>query len=353
MDNSLRARPKFATQAIHKAQGMLLMLALALIFLFLLAMLLSDTPWQTLYYLFVGPLQSRYDLGNLINAAVPLLLGGLGVSLAMQGGAFNLGGEGQIYAGAFVSTIVSVALGNLGVMGGVFGICCGVTTAALLSALSGILRLKWETNELITTFLLSNATILVINYLVGGPFADPQTNLIATRKIPEALRLTRILEPSNLNTSLLFALTFVVLVHLYLYHSRSGYELRMYGLNRKFAIYGGINANVYEIWPLFLSGAFYGLAGSLAVFGTYFTTFKEFSTGMGWNGVAVALIARFKPSAAIAAALFFAYIEAGSRSAMLHSDVTLEISSIVQATVFLLVTSEVLQQIGTKRRSRA
>jgi simple sugar transport system permease protein len=237
-----------------------------------------------------------------------------------------------------------------GFLGAVIALFLGAVTGGLLAGFSGVLRMKWNTSELITSFLVSNAVMLIVSYLIAGPFMDPDTNLIATRKIPEVFRFSRILEPSNLSAALFFAVLAVILVYGYLYKTKSGYELRLFGLNPQFARYGGIRTRWYRVWPMFLSGAFYGLGGGMAIFGTYYACMKEFSVGMGWNGLAVALIAKYRPAAIIPAALFFAYIESGARNAMLHSDVTFEIASIVQSVVFFLVTSTVLQQIGKKRR---
>ncbi|MBG0767188.1 ABC transporter permease [Sphaerochaeta sp.] len=337
-------------QAFRASLGALLIVAIALVSLVVLSLLLSKTPGKTLRYFFLGPIQNTYYFGNMINTAIPLLFGGLGVSLAMRSGSFNLGGEGQLYGGAFVATITALALASWGTAGAIIALLFGAVAGGLLAGLSGLLRMKWNTNELITTFLVSNAVVLIVSYLIAGPFMDPDTNLIATRKIPQSFRFTRILEPSNLSAALFVAIIAVIAVHMYLYKTKSGYELRMFGSNPRFARYGGINTNWYRIWPLFLSGAFYGLGGGMAIFGTYYACMKEFSVGMGWNGLAVALIARFRPAAVIPAALFFAYIESGARNAMLHSDVTFEIASIVQAVVFFLVTSSVLQQVGKKRR---
>jgi len=337
-------------QAFSASLGALLIVAIALVSLVVLSLLLSKTPGKTLRYFFLGPIQNTYYFGNMINTAIPLLFGGLGVSLAMRSGSFNLGGEGQLYGGAFVATITALALASWGTAGAIIALLFGAVAGGLLAGLSGLLRMKWNTNELITTFLVSNAVVLIVSYLIAGPFMDPDTNLIATRKIPQSFRFTRILEPSNLSAALFVAIIAVIAVHMYLYKTKSGYELRMFGSNPRFARYGGINTNWYRIWPLFLSGAFYGLGGGMAIFGTYYACMKEFSVGMGWNGLAVALIARFRPAAVIPAALFFAYIESGARNAMLHSDVTFEIASIVQAVVFFLVTSSVLQQVGKKRR---
>jgi simple sugar transport system permease protein len=335
---------------LRNSLGSALIVAIALFFLVLLAVLLSDTPGTTLRYFFLGPLQNTYSFGNMLNAAIPLIFGGLGISLAMRAGSFNLGGEGQLYGGAFAATIAAISWSSWGLLGGIAAIVVGALVGGVLAGFSGLLRMKWNTNELITSFLLSNVVVLIINYLIAGPYQDPETNLIATRSIPEFMRFTRILEPSNLSTGFYGALIAVLLVHVYLYHTKSGYELRMVGLNTMFARYGGINALWYRVWPMMLSGALYGLGGAVAIFGTYYTSMREFLLGMGYNGLAVALIARFRPAMVIPAALFFAYIESGARSAMMHSDVTFEIASIVQAVVFFLVTSKVFQTIGTHRR---
>ncbi|HHU88485.1 MAG TPA: ABC transporter permease [Spirochaetales bacterium] len=324
----------------------LVIILLALLAVVISVFLLSGDPLRTLHYFFLGPLKGRYYIGNFLNSMGVLIFGALGFSIAMQGGSFNLGGEGQIYGGAFVATIATFGLARLGVVAPPLALLAGALFSGLIAALSGFLKLRWGTNELITTFLISYALILVVNYLVGGPFLDPTTNLIATRKIAPQFQLAKILEPSNLSTGLIYALLAVVVVSFYLNRSRSGFELKMMGYNPQFALYSGIRVGWYTLWPMFLSGAFYGLAGGISIFGTYHATVKEFSSGMGWNALAVALIARYRPWAIVPAALFFAYLEAGSRNAMLHSDVTFEIISIVQAVIFFFITSALLKKRG-------
>ncbi|MDR1446421.1 MAG: ABC transporter permease [Treponema sp.] len=341
--------------ALENAGGLVLILGISLLVLIMLAFLLSRNPVKTLRYFFLGPLQNTYYTGNLINSAIPLIFGGLGISIALRGGNFNLGGEGQIYAGAFAATISALAFSGLGLPGQAglgLAFLAGSLFAALMAALSGFLKARWNTNELITSFLLSNTLILIINYLVTGPFLDSGTNLQSTGKIPENFRLSRILPPSALSTALLAALIAVVLVHIFLYKTRAGYEIRICGQSPRFAAYGGINIAGTTVLSMFLSGFFYGSGGAMAVFGTYYSTMKEFSAGMGWNSLAVALIARSRPLAVIPAALFFAWIGSGARMAMQFSDMTFEISSIVQSVIFFLVTSSVLLDLFKTKRFR-
>jgi simple sugar transport system permease protein len=336
-------------RSLSRSAGMALILFISLAVMVLLALLLRRDPAKTLGYFFLGPLRNTYYFGNMINSAVPLIFGGLGVAVAMRGGNFNLGGEGQIYSGAFVTTIAALAMTYLGAAGAILALLAGTMFSGAMAGLSGFLKEKWDANELITSFLFSNTLILFTNYCVTGPFLDPDTNLQSTRKIVESLRLPALLPPSNLSISLLYALAAAVLVHIFLYRTQAGYETRLCGINPWFAKYGGIDSGRNTILTMFISGAFYGLGGGMAVYGTYYATVKEFSSGMGWNSLAVALIARSRPALVIPAAIFFAWIGAGARMAMQFSDVTFELASIVQSVIFFLVSSAVLRDLFAAR----
>jgi simple sugar transport system permease protein len=340
---------------LRQAGGAVFILIIAVAIMVLLALFLSRDPAKTLVYFFMGPLRNIYYFGNMINSAIPLIFGGLGVSVAIRGGNLNLGGEGQIYSGAFVTVITALALEPLGITGAIVALLAGMAFSGLAAGFSGFLREKWNANELITTFLISNALILFTNYCVTGPFLDPETNLQATRKIAVSWRLPMILPPSNLSAALFYALAATVLVHIFLYRTQAGYETRLCGVNPWFAKYGGIDTGRNTILAMFVSGAFYGLGGGMAIYGTYYAAIKEFSSGLGWNGLAVALLARSKPAAVIPAAIFFAWIGAGARMAMQFSDVTSEVASIVQSVIFFLVSSAALRDFfisGDKARRR-
>jgi simple sugar transport system permease protein len=339
-------------KSLRAAAGTFFIILLALFSMILLTLLLSKTPGRTLYYFFLGPLGNVYNFGNMLNSAAPLILGGIGVSIAMRASHYNLGGEGQIYAGAFVTTVLALALSRWGISGAALALLGGTLFSGFAAGLSGLFKARWNASELITSFLLSNVLILLTNYLVTGPFLDPATSLQSTRKIPAAFHLPLILRPSNLSAALPVALAAALLAQLFLTRTRRGYEIRVAGANEMFARYGGINTKVNTTVLMFLSGAFYGLAGALAVYGTYYGTVKEFSSGMGWNGLAAALLARFRPPALIPAGLFFAWINSGARIAMQNSDLSFETAAIVQSVVFFLVTSVSLRNLFAGKGGR-
>ena len=332
------------------SSGIIVITLIALLVLVLLAFILSKTPGRTLYFFFAGPFLNTFSFGNMINNAIPLILGGLGVSIAMQTGNLNLGGEGQIYSGALVATITATALAPLGYIGALLAVFAGAFFSGTLAAVSGFCKAWWNTNELITSFLLSHAVILIVNYLVNGPFLDTETNLQATGRIPAEFAFRRILLPSNLSTALFVALFAVIVTHIFLRNMKLGYEFRMAGANETFARYGGINTKRNTILAMFLSGSFYGLAGSMMIFGTFHRTIREFSSGLGWDGLATALVAGFYPVAVIPSGLFFAWISSGARIAMQNSDITFEVAYVVQAVILFLATSMVLRGLFLKKR---
>jgi len=327
---------------------------ISILALVLLVFILSDTPEKTLYFFFIGPFRNLFSFGNMLNASIPLIIGALGVTIAMKAGSFNLGGEGQVYLGAFCTAALSVflskyAIGQFGLITGFIAVIFGFICAGLLGALSGFCKAMWNTSELITSFLLSCAVIPVINYLVCGPFLDTRSSLQTTRKIAENLRLPLVLKPSVLSAGIFIAGFLIIAVQFFLNRTKPGYEIRMTGRNELFARYGGINTKLVTVASMALSGGFYGIAGSMAVMGTYHAVIKEFSSGLGWNGLAVALISGFYPAAIIPASIFFAWIDSGARIAMQNTGLTYEVASIVQAVIFFISTSLVIRNIYLRR----
>jgi riboflavin transport system permease protein len=340
-------------ELLASVTGLALTLVFALGLVILLIFLLSRTPVKTLYYFFIGAFTNRYFFGNMLNVAIPLVFAGLGIAIAFKASVFNLGGEGQIYAGGLATTVVCLAFSNgNGTLVGTLALMAAIVVSGSIAGLSGLFRMKWNADEMISSFLISSAMILVVNYLITGPLDDPNNNLLATLSIGTQYGLPGIFPPSRLNLSALCAIVAVVIVFFFMFKSHAGYELRMCGLNREFSRYGGINVSKYLVLPMLLSGALHGLAGGLMVLGTYHATIEGYSFGMGWNGIAVALIAKNNPLGVIPAALLFAYLDAGAKAAMLNADVTFEIAAIAQSFIFYFITAQALFTLA-RRRERA
>jgi ABC-type uncharacterized transport system permease subunit len=334
--------------------GLAITVGISFVIAIILIFLLSEQPLTTIYYFFVGPFTNKYYFGNMLNTAIPLVFTGLGIAVAFKSSAFNLGGEGQVYSGALVATAIMLALPRTsGYLGGPAALAAALVTGAVLAGMSGLFKMKWGTDELISSFLISSAVIFIVNFFITGPLDDPGNSMLATRAIGDQYHLLAIFPPSKLDISAVFAAVAAGLVFFLMYYTHWGYEMRMCGLNREFSRYGGINVSTYVVLPMVISGALHGLAGGIAIMGTYHMAVKEFSFGMGWNGIAVALIAKNNPLGVLPAAVFFAYLDAGAKAAMLHSDVTFEIAAIVQSVIFYLITAQAIYSfLRRRKRSR-
>ncbi len=331
--------------------GLALTLAVAL----LVAVAILATwqhPAAALQAFFLGPFSSLFAFGNMIDAAVPLTLAGLGMAICFRAGVLNLGGEGQVYGAGVLAAALATTGAPAGPAGTVAVMAAGAALGAALAGISGWLRYRWETNELISSYLLSAVVLLAGDWLITGPLDDPASNLMAAREIPRSLWLAGLLPPSHLSTGLFLAFGAAALTSLFLAGTRWGYELRLCGANRSFARYGGVHVGLYLVLPMVLSGALHGLAGATALLGTYHRAVKGFSLGMGWNAIAIALIARNRPLAVIPAALFYAWLDAGARTATVLAGVSYEMILLVQAVIFYLVTAQALAELVLKR-SRA
>ncbi len=305
---------------------------------------LSDDPSRAVFFFFAGPLIDSYHFGNMLDTAGLLALTGLGVAVAFRGGTFNLGGEGQSYLGSLVAAQIALTLfpADLASPLLVVPLVLLVSSAAggVTAAVSGALRALWNIDELITSFLISSAALPIIDYLIGGPLRDPEGYLLATARIPTAARIPHLFAPSALNAGALVSIATVVIVWFSLQRTLPGYELRLTGVNPRFARYGGISTGAYFVGAMAASGLLHGLAGGLYVVGTRYMAVQRGTAGLGWNGIAVALIAENRPLAVIPAALVFSYLETATDTAILNTGFSFELSAIVQAAVFLLITAK-------------
>jgi simple sugar transport system permease protein len=310
-----------------------IILVLCVLFFTLLILVANaPEPAAAIRAFFIGPWNGVWFSGNTLDATGLLLAAALGAVAAFRGGCFNLGGEGQIYIGGLVATLVLLNLPSVAGVSLWIAAFIAITAGGVMGFISGFLKKAADANEIITSFLLSGALAPVADYLLAGPLRDPSGNLLATKAVP---RLLRILPPSNLSISFVISLLLVVAGHFFINSTVFGYRLKIAGSNPAFAHYVGIEASQYWAPSMALSGALSGLAGFFAVAGTYGRCHVGFSGGLGWNAIAVALIARNRPLLLIPSALVYAALEQGSQSAMLAIGLRFETSAFIQAAALL------------------
>jgi simple sugar transport system permease protein len=269
-----------------------------------------------------------------------LLTASLGAAFAFRGGCFNLGGEGQIYMGGAAAAFVLLRLPE-NAAGGFSGfallVLAALTAAAAggaMGAFSGLLRKRTGASELITSFLLAAALIPLGDHLFSEVLRNPQGNLLATKKF--RLVLPKLLPPSVLSVSIIFAVILVLLFYFFMHHCAQGYRFRIAGAAPDLARLGGIDVAKRFVPAMTVSGALAGLTGFFAAAGTYGMGYQGFSGGLGWNAIAVALIAGNEPLILLPAAFLFSALGAGSGAALLQAGFNFETAAFIQAAALLL-----------------
>lgn len=315
--------------------------ALAAAALYILAA--AEDPASAFRAFFVSPFTRPVVLANLIELAAAPGLCALGTALVFRSGDFNLGGEGQAYAGGTAAVLILLAAPFLpGPAGLAVGLLAGAAAGAASAMPSALSRRTRGADVLLSTFLVSQTLVLALDWAIAGPLRDPSSNLIATPLVAAAYRLPRPFPPSGLSFAPLLAVAAAFLMDRFLRTSRRGLELNLYGRNPVFAASVGFRVRAYAFWPLLASGALNGLAGALLALGGNGRAVRGMTGGIGWNGISIALLAGNDPRWVLPAALFFAWLETGSRQVSILADISADVGTVAKALVLLLATARFL-----------
>lgn len=288
-----------------------------------------------------------YYLGQALNLSALYMIAGSGALISIKSGDFNLGGEGQIYLGGFVSAVVLAKMGEAGVLvnGGLAGAVLAVLVAllaavlcsALMAGLSAVFKIFRNADFLFTSFIASAAVIPFIDGLIAGPFRSQTDNLLATPFIPESVRLPGLLPPSPLNASFLAALLICAAAWFLLYRTGWGRQLRILGVSPEFSTFAGFACRKLSLTSALSSGALHGLSGAAAILGTYFTCHQGFYSGMGWNAFSAALIAGANPLLLIPSSAFMGFMTTYANRYALFHNFGFDMSSLIQAGILFVI----------------
>lgn len=321
----------------------LLVILSGLVMACLVIVLCSDDPGIAIKYFFTGPFSSAYFFGNLINAAVPLIITGLAAAISFSASVWNLGTEGMVYFGMITGTMAAHWMDAFPPLIAVpLVLVAAFVGGAVLAWLCNLLQQHFGVNIMMSSLLIANAIFYLGFLLVEGPMRDTSSGQgVTSYAVNESFMFTKILPPSDLDTGLFLALALAVLVYLAMRSSKTGYEISITGRNPVFARYGGINTIAVTSLAMILSGGLSGVGGMAYVLNNAGRV-RTLLPGIGWDGVSIAMISRNNPALIVPVALFFAFLEQGAESAALFADITPDVAQIIQGAILFLVTSEAL-----------
>ena len=270
--------------------------------------------------------------------AVPLIVIGLGIALAFRAGAFNIGGEGQFYAGAIAATWIGLHAGALPGPLAVAAVWCAALLAGGLWVAAPVwLRHRYGVLEVISTLLLNFVAEALVSLVVQGPLQESQGIYPQSDPIAAAARLP-ILPGTRLHAGLLPALACAAGLWYLFSRTLWGFELKAVGAGPRAAeISGRIDSRRVAAIALLASGAIAGLAGGIEVTGVSYALFQNLSPGYGFTAIAVALLARLQPVGVVLAGVLFGALEAGAGAMQRDAGVPAVAVSVVEAVVMLVI----------------
>ena len=344
----------------------------------IIILILGDDPLTAYSLMLSSSFGSVKDVGYMLHYATPLIFTGLAVAVAFRCGLLNIGAEGQLYVAAFAVAWVGIKFGGpfvnlLGVeenwawisLPAIILVPLCVLTAmvvgGLWGAIPGVLKAKFGSHEVINTIMLNFIAIALVGYFTQYHFKMATDPIQKTAPIGEAAYIPRINEyltfiPHDvpLNIAFIIGVIMCVLVYLFLWKTKWGYELRAVGENPTAAEYGGISPNKQIIVAMTLSGMLAGMVAIGEVQGTRHHFETSFSADWGFLGIAVALLGRNHPLGVLIAALFFGVLSRGEIFVDAFTRyVSKDLGWVLQAIIILFVACLQIYSKGKGAKARA
>ena len=301
--------------------------------------------------LFQGAFGSPEAIAGTLIQSTPYIFTGLAVALAFKCGLFNIGAEGQLALGALSAAFVGYNFHLPAIIHIPLTLAAGMLGGFLWGAVPGFLKARTGAHEVITTIMMNYLALQFVAWMLSGAMKKPGSVAAQTPLLQPTSWLPMLIPQFQLHAGVLLALLTAALVWWFLYRTTWGFEIRTTGANSSAARYAGIPIVRNIILAMALSGLLAGLAGAVEVTGVALDVTRinpggdryfglGFSSGYGFDSIAVALLGRTHPVGVVLAALLFGALRAGATQMQFNTQVPAEIISVIQGLILLFVAAD-------------
>ena len=239
-----------------------------------------------------------------------------------------------------MAAAVALKLGLPAGLSPVVAICLAALAGAVFCAIPAVMKIKTGSPELVSSLMINYLSLWLCTFIMMHFLQDPSVGS-ASYKLPAASELPTLVKGTNIHAGLLLALLVAVFGYVFLFKTRTGYELRLTGENENFARYSGISIVKVILISQMVGGVIAGIGGSVELLSPIYTRFSWIALlGYGWDAIIICTLAKKNPLYTPLAALFLAYLRTGASIMARYTDVTLEIVQIIQGIIILLVVAE-------------
>ena len=338
---------------IFRILSPVLAVASALVFGALFLKLSGFDPSAVYGGMWRGAFGDAYGLSETLVKAIPLALCALGITVACRMNLWNIGAEGQLYAGAMAATGVALAFPDapapllLGSMA-----AAGMAAGALWALIAAAPRAWLGANEILTTLMLNYVAIFWSEYLIHGPWKDPASfNFPLSPAFSEAARLP-VFGDTRVHAGLIFALAAAAILTVALRRTKWGYEVRLIGDNPAVARYAGVGIARHILIAMAASGALAGLAGMTEVSAITGRLQYGLSPGYGYSAIIVAWLAKLSPAGILAMSVLFGGLLVGGYAVQFIGVPAAAVNMLQGAMLFFWLAAEFFGQYRVKLRGR-
>ena len=279
-------------------------------------------------------------IGESLVITTPYIFAGLGVALSFQGGMVNIGAEGQLFMAGMASVFVGYAVKGIPWFVHLpLALFAGFAAGALWGFIPGYLKAKTGAHEVINTIMMNYIAFRLTDYLLSGPMAKTSNLPVSPEVLPSAYLPKLLGSPVRAHWGFLLALLFAWLIHFLLFKTTLGLEIRMTGKNPRASRYAGISVISMTAITMALSGGIAGLAGASQLLGVDHRMVRAFSSGYGFDAIALALLGNNNPLGVVFASLLFGFLRGGAARMQSVAGTPVELIRIIQGVVIIFVAA--------------
>jgi general nucleoside transport system permease protein len=329
-----------ATSPLLLVASPLIAVALTVVSGFVMFVALGLDPWNALHVYFVMPVSDSWGLQEVAVKATPLVLIAVGLALCYRSNNWNIGAEGQFLMGAIAGGWVAVA--THGVPNGPWllpaMLLAGALGGAFLAMIPAVLKTRFGANEILTSLMLVYVAEYLLDWLVRGPWRDPDGfNFPQTVMFEREAQVMRLFADGRLNLGTPITLVVVVLAAILVGRTLKGFEIKLVGEAPRAARFAGFDDKKLAITVFLISGALAGLAGILEAAGTVRQLQPSISPGYGFTAIIVAFLGRLNPIGCLVAGVFLAITFIGGENAQIALRLPLDVTRVIQGMLLFYV----------------
>ncbi len=289
-------------------------------------------------------LSAIYPITETLRMTTPYIFAGLAVAFGFQGGLFNIGAEGQYFVAGLTTVFVGYSLkGVPAIIHLPLALLAGIAGGALWAAIPGILKAKTGAHEVINTIMMNYIAFRLAEFMldVGGPMARPGYRPVSPEIEPSAYLPQFFPSDSNIrfNVGFLLALATAWFINWLLFKTTLGFEIRTVGKNAHAARYAGINVPRTIVITMVIAGGLAGLSGATDILGVLHFMPNAFSSGYGFDAIAIALLGNSQPMGVVLASLLFGALRAGANNMQGWAGVPVDITAILQGLIIIFIAA--------------